>query len=309
MPAPTSVPPSKRACPPSRCCRTALSTSISTTRRTTPSTRSTASSSIRTSPPGRHWYGWRPTARSTSGRKHRRMSEQVLSSLADGVCELSFNRPEKRNAITHHMYQALAGHLHVALADQAVRAVLLSGTGASFSAGNDLNDFLTGPEFTSVHPVMDVLRTLATFDKPLVAAVHGTTVGIGVTMLLHCDLVVAAQGTQLIMPFVALGLVPEAGSSLLLPRLLGQQRAAELLLLGQPLDAAEAQRLGLVNRVAGADKLLEEARSHNALPGNPWKRCAPPNGCCAGTQPRCSRASKRRHGCSVPASSRRSSAP
>jgi len=189
------------------------------------------------------------------------MSEQVSKSCAEGVCELRLDRPEKRNAITLRMYQALASHLHAALADQAVRAVLLSGAGASFSAGNDLNDFLTGPEFTSAHPAMDVLRTLATFDKPLVAAVHGPTIGIGVTMLLHCDLVVAAQGTQLLMPFVALGLVPEAGISLLLPRLVGPQRAAELLLLGQPLDAAEAQRLGLVNRVVEADKLLEEARS------------------------------------------------
>jgi enoyl-CoA hydratase/carnithine racemase len=189
------------------------------------------------------------------------MSEQVLKSCADGVCELRFDRPEKRNAITFAMYQSLAAHLHAALGDSAVRAVLLSGAGASFSAGNDLNDFLTGPEFTSAHPVMDVLRTLATFDKPLVAAVHGPTIGIGVTLLLHCDLVVAAQGTQLLMPFVALGLVPEAGSSLLLPRLLGQQRAAELLLLGEGLEAAEAQRLGLVNRVVEADKLLEEARS------------------------------------------------
>ena len=189
------------------------------------------------------------------------MSEQVSKSCADGVCELRFERPEKRNAITHEMYQALASYLHAALADPAVRAVLLSGAGASFSAGNDLNDFLTGPELTSTHPAMDVMRTLATFDKPLVAAVHGPTIGIGVTMLLHCDLVVAAQGTQLIMPFVALGLVPEAGSSFLVPRLVGQQRAAELLLLGQPLDAAEAQRLGLVNRVVEAEKLLEEARS------------------------------------------------
>lgn len=189
------------------------------------------------------------------------MSEQVAKSCTNGVCELRFDRPEKRNAITHQMYQSLAAHLHAALADSAVRAVVLSGAGASFSAGNDLNDFLSGPEFTSAHPVMDVLRTLATFDKPVVAAVHGPTIGIGVTMLLHCDLVVAAQGTQLIMPFVALGLVPEAGSSLLLPRLVGTQRAAELLLLGQPLDAAEAQRLGLVNRVVESDKLLEEARS------------------------------------------------
>lgn len=188
------------------------------------------------------------------------MNEQILRTSVDGVCELRFNRPEKRNAITHQMYQALAAGLRAALADEAVRAVLLSGAGASFSAGNDLNDFVSGPEFTSAHPVMDVLRTLATFEKPLVAAVHGPTVGIGVTLLLHCDLVVAAQGTQLLMPFVALGLVPEAGSSLLLPRLVGQQRAAELLLLGQPLDAAGAERLGLVNRVVEGDRLLDEAR-------------------------------------------------
>lgn len=189
------------------------------------------------------------------------MSEQILKSCSDGVCELRFHRPEKRNAITHQMYRALAAELHAALADEAVRAVLLSGDGASFSAGNDLNDFVSGPEFTSAHPVMDVLRTLATFEKPLVAAVHGATVGIGVTLLLHCDLVVAALGTQLTMPFVALGLVPEAGSSLLLPRLTGQQRAAEMLLLGQPLDAAGAERLGLVSRVVEADRLLDESRA------------------------------------------------
>ena len=189
------------------------------------------------------------------------MSEQILRTCADAVCELRFDRAEKRNAITHRMYQSLAAELQAAGADEAVRAVLLSGAGASFCAGNDLNDFVSGPEFTSAHPVMDLLRTLATFDKPLVAAVHGPTVGIGVTMLLHCDLVVAAQGTQLIMPFVALGLVPEAGSSLLLPRLVGPQRAAELLLLGEPLDAAAAARLGLVNRVVEPDKLLDEARS------------------------------------------------
>jgi enoyl-CoA hydratase/carnithine racemase len=189
------------------------------------------------------------------------MSELILASRADGICELRFNRPEKRNAITFAMYEALARELRAALTDDAVRVVLLCGAGASFSAGNDLNDFVSGPEFTPAHPVMAVLRTLATFGKPLVAAVHGATVGIGVTMLLHCDLVVAAHGTQLIMPFVALGLVPEAGSSLLVPRLVGQQRAAELLLLGEPLDAERAQRLGLVNRVVEEARLLEEARA------------------------------------------------
>jgi enoyl-CoA hydratase/carnithine racemase len=188
------------------------------------------------------------------------MSEQILVTRADGVCEVRLNRPEKRNAITFAMYQALGRALQEAQADEAVRAVLLSGEGAGFCAGNDLQDFLAGPQFTPAHPVMALLRTLATFAKPLLAAVHGQTVGIGVTMLLHCDLVVAARSTQLSMPFVALGLVPEAGSSLLLPRLVGPQRAAELLLLGEPFAAAAAQSLGIVNRVVEDATLAAAAR-------------------------------------------------
>lgn len=186
---------------------------------------------------------------------------EVLRSCAEGVWELRLNRPGKRNAITFAMYEALASALAEARADASVRAVLLGGEGPSFCAGNDLNDFVSGPEFSSDHPVLQLLRTLATFDKPLLAAVHGATVGIGVTLLLHCDLVVAARSTQLSMPFVALGLVPEAGSSLLLPRLTGQQRAAELLYLGAPIDAARALELGLVNRVVDETALGAEARA------------------------------------------------
>ena len=189
------------------------------------------------------------------------MSAQVLISSAAGVCELRLNRPEKRNAITFRMYEALAHGLTEARTDEAVCAVLLSGEGPGFSAGNDLNDFLTGPKFGASHPVISLLRTLATFEKPLVAAVHGQTVGIGVTMLLHCDLIVAARNTQFTLPFVRLGLVPEAGSSLLLPRLIGAQRAAELLLLGEPLDAATALSFGLVNRVVEEGSLLDTARA------------------------------------------------
>jgi enoyl-CoA hydratase/carnithine racemase len=187
------------------------------------------------------------------------MSEPLLVSRDAGVCEVRFNRPEKRNALTAAMYSAFAQGLRAAQADEAVRAVLLSGEGAGFCAGNDLQEFLA-TKFTAQHPVMDLLRTLATFGKPLVAAVHGQAVGIGVTMLLHCDLVVAARSAQLSMPFVTLGLAPEAGSSLLLPRLVGNQRAAELLLLGRPLDAAGAHALGLVNRVVEEATLLDEAR-------------------------------------------------
>ena len=190
-----------------------------------------------------------------------RVSGQVAVSRDAGVYEVRFNRPEKRNAITFAMYQALVAALHEARGDATVQVVLLGGEGAGFCAGNDLQDFLQGPKFTSGHPVMELLRTLTTFPKPLVAAVHGPTVGIGVTMLLHCDLVVAARSAQLSMPFVSLGLVPEAGSSMLLPLLVGRQRAAELLLLGRPLDAQTAHTLGIVNRVVEDAALGAEAHA------------------------------------------------
>jgi enoyl-CoA hydratase/carnithine racemase len=189
------------------------------------------------------------------------MSAQVLVSSADGVCEIRLNRPEKRNAITLAMYEALCAALAQAQADTTVRAVLVSGEGAGFTAGNDLNDFLSGLKFDGDNPIVKLLRALATFGKPLLAAVHGQTVGIGTTLLLHCDLVVAARTTMFSMPFVSLGLVPEAASSLLLPRLVGQQRAAEMLLLGKPFDAATAHTLGLVNRVVEEADLLGEARA------------------------------------------------
>lgn len=189
------------------------------------------------------------------------MNEQVLVSRDAGVCEIRLNRPEKRNALSFTMYQTLVAALRAAQADASVQAVLLGGEGAGFCAGNDLQDFLAGPKFTAAHPVMELLRSLATFTKPLLAAVQGPAVGIGVTMLLHCDLIIAARNAQLSMPFVALGLVPEAGSSLLLPRLVGQQQAAELLLLGRPLDALAAQRIGIVNRVVEEADLAGEARA------------------------------------------------
>jgi enoyl-CoA hydratase/carnithine racemase len=188
------------------------------------------------------------------------MSEQVRVKQAAGMFEVRLNRPDKRNAITIAMYQALTAALATAQADSGVRAVLLSGEGAGFCAGNDLNDFLAAPVIDGAHPVMRFLSQLATFGKPLVAAVHGQAVGIGVTLLLHCDLVLAAPSAQLSMPFVALGLVPEAGSSLLLPRLIGAQRAAELLLLGKAIDAATAHGLGLVNRVVEEAALQDAAR-------------------------------------------------
>jgi enoyl-CoA hydratase/carnithine racemase len=189
------------------------------------------------------------------------MSDQVIVSRSDGICEVQLNRPEKRNAITLAMYGALTDALNEARADESVRVVLLSGVGASFTAGNDLNDFLSQSDFGENSNALRFLRVLTTFRKVLIAAVHGQTVGIGATMLLHCDLVVAARSTQMVLPFVKLGLVPEAASSLLLPRIVGHHRAAELLLLGKPFDAATALSLGLVNRVVEDQALMQEART------------------------------------------------
>jgi enoyl-CoA hydratase/carnithine racemase len=187
--------------------------------------------------------------------------DNVLVSRIDGVCELRLNRPEKRNAITTAMYDALWDALVQAEADESVRVILFSGAGASFTAGNDLVDFMNQSGGQDNGPVVRFIRLLPKIRKVLVAAVHGPTVGIGFTMLLHCDLVLAARSTRLSMPFVKLGLVPEAASSLLLPRLIGHQRAAELLFLGTAIDASTAFNLGLVNRIVEDEKLLEEARA------------------------------------------------
>jgi enoyl-CoA hydratase/carnithine racemase len=189
------------------------------------------------------------------------MTDHILVSQAGGVCELRLNRPEKRNAITFAMYDSLWDAVVRAEADDSVRAILLSGAGASFTAGNDLADFMNRPSSGAEHGPVRFIRLLPKIHKVLIAAVHGSTVGIGVTMLLHCDLVLAARSARLSMPFVKLGLVPEAASSLLLPRLIGHQRAAELLLLGTPIDSATALNYGLVNRVVEDDVLLEEART------------------------------------------------
>ncbi|MBV8742903.1 MAG: enoyl-CoA hydratase/isomerase family protein [Sinobacteraceae bacterium] len=184
---------------------------------------------------------------------------QVLVAQADGVCELRLNRPEKRNALTLAMYGALGEAIRKAEADDSVQVILLSGAGESFTAGNDLADFLSGPALDEQHQALRFIRQLPDIRKVLIAAIQGATVGIGVTLLLHCDLVVAARSTQLSMPFVKLGLVPEAASSLLLPRLVGPQRAAELLLLGQAFDAQQAVTMGLVNRVVEDAELAAAA--------------------------------------------------
>lgn len=187
--------------------------------------------------------------------------EHIAVSESGGVLEVRFDRPDKKNAITGAMYTAMAGALARADADPAIQAVLFSGAGDGFTAGNDLGDFLANPPESADSPVWRFLQALTAARKVLIAAVHGPAVGIGTTMLLHCDLVYAGRSAKLALPFVKLGLVPEAGSSLLLPRLAGHQRAAELLLLGEPFGADTAYELGLANRVVEDAELLATARA------------------------------------------------
>jgi enoyl-CoA hydratase/carnithine racemase len=166
-----------------------------------------------------------------------------------GVTTLTLNRVERKNAFTQAMYGACADALAAAAQDPAVRVFVIQGHETVFSAGNDIADFLNRPPASEEAPVFRFLRGLATFPKPLLAAVCGPAVGVGTTMLLHCDLVYAGDNAAFSLPFVNLGLCPEAGSSVLLPRLMGNQRAAEALLLGEPFFAEAAQEVGMVNRI------------------------------------------------------------
>ncbi|ADU98448.1 enoyl-CoA hydratase [Alicycliphilus denitrificans] len=176
-------------------------------------------------------------------------SQDILVHDEGGVRTITFNRVERKNSITTAMYAQLADAFETAAQDAAVRVVVLQGDVAVFSAGNDIGDFLQQPPSTQDAPVFRFLRAIATFPKPVVAAVCGPAVGIGTTMLLHCDLVYAGDNAAFSMPFVNLGLCPEAGSSLLVPQMLGYHRAAEALLLGEPFMAEAALEVGLVNRV------------------------------------------------------------
>jgi len=179
---------------------------------------------------------------------------------ADGVLTISFNRPDKKNAITGAMYQTMADALIQADGDPQVRAILFCGRTDMFTAGNDLEDFLKNPPSGQDSPVFQFMRSLNNSGKPVLAAVAGVAVGIGTTMLLHCDVVYAADNAKFSMPFTQLGLCPEFASSLLLPQLAGYHRAAEKLLFGEPFLAEEAREMGLVNLVLPPSELLSYAQ-------------------------------------------------
>jgi enoyl-CoA hydratase/carnithine racemase len=194
----------------------------------------------------------------------------IRTETSERIARIRFDRPEKKNAITAQMYEQLAGALASADADPGVRAILIHGRPDCFTAGNDLADFLERPPREETSGTFRVLKLLPALAKPVVGAVGGPAVGIGTTLLLHCELVYASPGARFQLPFVALGVVPEAGSSLLLPLLAGYQRAAELLLLGEPFGADKAYECGLVTRIVPEPELLERAleaaRALAALP-------------------------------------------
>lgn len=177
------------------------------------------------------------------------MSDPILIERAEGVLTIRINRPERKNALTGDMYAAMADALDGAQQDKAVRAALIMGTDGVYTAGNDIKDFLEDPPHGETAPVHRFITFLASTDLPLVAAVDGPAVGIGTTMLFHCDFVHVTERAHLQMPFVDLALVPEAGSSFLAPRLLGHAKAAELIMLGRPFNGAEAVQLGIANRL------------------------------------------------------------
>jgi enoyl-CoA hydratase/carnithine racemase len=174
----------------------------------------------------------------------------ITTTRVDGVLTISLDRPEKMNALTRDMYADLAGALNEAAGDFGVRAVILTSAGDHFTAGNDIKDFMDHPPTSQDSTVAAFLGAILEFPKPLLAAVKGNAIGVGTTMLLHCDVVVADPKTSFSMPFVSLGLVPEAGSSLLFPALVGYQRAAKIFMTGESFSAEAAQEMGLVAEIS-----------------------------------------------------------
>jgi enoyl-CoA hydratase/carnithine racemase len=188
------------------------------------------------------------------------MTTDILATRRGASLELAFNRPSRKNALTNAMYEALAAGLAEAESDAGVRVIVFHGDEQAFTAGNDLGDFLATPPHGEDSPVFRFIRAVLAGTKPLVAAVNGPAVGIGTTLLLHCDLVYAGENARFILPFAALGLLPEFASSLVLPRIAGHHRAAEMLLLGEPFDARQGLAAGFVNKVLPAAETLAAAR-------------------------------------------------
>jgi enoyl-CoA hydratase/carnithine racemase len=198
------------------------------------------------------------------------VTDHIVVSQAARVMGIQMNRPDKKNALTRGMYVALAEAIEQAENDPTVRVITITGVDDVFTSGNDLKDFLDAQAGGPNNPVMRFLAAIANARKPLIAGVNGLAVGIGVTLLLHCDLVYAAEGAAFQLPFVNLGVVPEAASSLLLPRIMGHHRAAELLFFGSRFDVHAALQLGLINAIHPRDQLDRVVRENaGALAAKP----------------------------------------
>lgn len=189
------------------------------------------------------------------------MTDLVHVKHTGHVVEIMFNRPDRKNALNNAMYAAITAALDGASADPAARCIVLTGAPGAFTAGNDLREFISDPPITPDAPVFGMLRALSATQKILIAAVNGLAVGVGVTMLFHCDLVLASREAHFQLPFINLAIVPEAASSLLLPRLVGHQRAMELLVLGEPVSAERAQAYGWVNTLCEPAELAPATRA------------------------------------------------
>ncbi|WP_077034583.1 enoyl-CoA hydratase [Pelomonas sp. KK5] len=196
----------------------------------------------------------------------------IKTAIVDGVATIEIARPEKKNALTQEMYLAMADAINAAGADGQVRAILITGQPGIFTSGNDIDNFMNSPRSGLDAPVFQFMEALIGCDKPVVAAVTGAAIGIGTTMLLHCDFVYVADDARLAMPFVGLGLVPEFASSVIVPQLMGSRRAAEKLLLGDPFTGEQAVECGIANAVLPAGEVLNHARRvaerfNNLAPG------------------------------------------
>jgi enoyl-CoA hydratase/carnithine racemase len=185
--------------------------------------------------------------------------DEIVTERSEGVLRVQLNRPAKKNALTSRMYVTLADTFNQAGEDEGTRAVVWHGAGDSFSAGNDVEDFLKNPPGPGESPQARLMNALVDFEKPLIAAVHGAAIGGGTTMLMHCDFVYAGESTKFQLPFINLALVPEFGSSYSLPARIGHVRAAELILLGLPFNARRAADLGLVTRTVPDQDVLSTA--------------------------------------------------
>ncbi|WP_310462692.1 enoyl-CoA hydratase [Sphaerotilus sp.] len=188
------------------------------------------------------------------------MSTSIKTATFNGVATIEIARPEKKNALTMAMYTAMADALRAAQADGAVRAILITGQPGVFTSGNDLEDFMQRPPQGMDSPVFQFMVALLECEKPVIAAVTGAAIGIGTTMLLHCDFAYVSDEARLAMPFVGLGLVPEYGSSLLVSQLMGHAKAAEKLLLGDPFTGADAVECGIANAVLPTGEVVNHAR-------------------------------------------------